>query len=308
MCDWLKLTRESKRALVLADEEPFGYINRRNGISSDLYLSLLHEIEDYLPEFEDAVGMRGARVRIGERLVEAVNAGRTTVKDHLKMLYFSCFAIEEDTAYILIENYELTRIKEWLIKTRYHAYNFTVLRFLLTRQVHEDTHSHVHKTDYSALYSDLAEKASDSTGHSMVSMAPLYVREKEEVIARRMQRFAINAFLKRYYEHDTDRYSILGVPLFLPPNSEVIEDIKRTLPWKVEFKHGFLSVYRKILDEYVGAITKSEAEIYETARDYLASRTDQLIEVVQKCLRGDYSGLRTIEPDIWWAPGRDMKI
>ncbi len=320
MCGWLALTVESKRALEMADEDPFGYINHSNGISRDSYLSLLNEIEDYIPEFEDAVGMRGAKARIGERLAEAVNAGRTTVKAHLEMLYFSCFVIEEDMAYILIENYELTRIREWLIRMVYHAYNFTVLRFLLTRQVHEDTHSHVHKTDYSALFSELVDRTKEriekeEEGPAAMRRirevplrftAPIYIKEKEEILARRMQRFALNAFLRKYYERDSEWYGLLGVPLFLPPDSEVVEEIKGLTGSKAVFKNGFVTTYRKILGEYVGAITKSEAAIYEAAREYLHAGTEDLINVTKKCLEGDYSGLRIIEKEHVWRPGTGM--
>ncbi len=110
--------------------------------------------------------------------------------------------------------------------------------------------------------------------------APIYIEEKEEMLARRMQRFALNAFLRKYYERDSERYGLLGVPLFLPPHSEVMEEIKR--------------------------ITKSEEAIYEAARDYLQSGTEDLINVRKKCLEGDYSGLRTREKELVWRPGAGM--
>ncbi len=317
----LRLTEESKAMFEKAYEEPLYSINYANGISVNSFLALLKEIESFIPEFEEAIGMRGARNWIGERLNEAVKAGRTTVENHLKKMYFSEFEIRSDTAYILIENYELAKIKVlWIMGSKYQAYNFTVSRFMVTRAVHEDTHSHVHKTEYSALFPELVDKTKEQIKKKEPSVrrkikkvplkftAPIYIEEKEEMLARRMQRFALNAFLRKYYERDSEWYGLLGVPLFLPPNSEVMEEIKRITGRKVEFKSGFVSTYRKTLEEYVGAITKSEEAIYEVARDYLQSGTEDLINVTKKCLEGDYSGLRTRERELVWRPGAGMKI
>ncbi|RJS69737.1 hypothetical protein CW714_08205 [Methanophagales archaeon] len=311
----LRLTEQSKSAFEKADEEPFYSINHTNGISVNSFLSLLKEIESFIHEFEKAIGMRGARKWIGERLNEAVNAGRTTVENHLKKMYFSELTISSDTAYILIENYELTKTKMWLIISKYYAYNFTVLRFMVTRLVHEDTHSHVHKTEYSALLSELVDKTRERIEKkkpaakrkirkvALEFTAPIYVKEKEEILARRMQRFALDAFLKAYYECDSDWYGLLGVPLFLAPHSEVVEEIRGIAGRKVEFKNGFVSTYRKILREYVSAITKSEGRICEDARGYLLSSTEDLINAVRMCLEDDYSGLRKRERERVWKPG-----
>jgi hypothetical protein len=316
----LKLTEESELAIEKAGEEPLYSINRANGVSTESFLALLKEIESFILEFETVIGMSGAQTWIGERLHEAVRAGRTTIERHLTNQYFSEFDIKSDTAHILIENCELTKTRVGLLKRMYHAYDFTVLRFMLTRLVHEDTHSHIHKTEYSALFSELVDKTGQRIDAErpparrkikklpLELTAPIYVKEKEEVVARGMQRFALNAFLKARYEHDPDWYVLLGVPLFLPPHPEVAARIKRTTRGKADFKSGFLSTYGKILNEYVGAIATSEERIYENARLYLQSRTDYLISLVQKCLAGDYSGLRTRERELVWQPGRGIKM
>ncbi|MFV9676387.1 MAG: hypothetical protein ACNYVW_01860 [Methanosarcinales archaeon] len=316
----LKLTEGSELMFENAAEEPFCTTNRANSFSSDYFLLLLKEIDSFIADFEAAVGMNGAITRLGERLDEAISAGRTTVEVHLKNRYFSAFAIKSDTAYILMENYELIKMKDGLIRSNCFAYDFTVPRFMVTRPVHEDTHSHVHKTEYAELFAELVDKTrvlieekrpSSRTKIKKLPFeltAPIYVKEKEELLARKMQRFAINAFLKRYYERNPEWYGLLGVPLFLPPDPGVVEDIKRITNRKVTFKSGFLSTYRKTLGEYAGAIAQTENGIYEDARGYLRSRTEDLISAVQKCLEGDYSGLLTMERELVWRPGSGMKI
>ncbi len=316
----LKLTKESELAIEKAGEEPFQSVNRANDISSESFLALLKEFESFIPEFETAIGLCGATTWIGERLHEAVHAGRTTIERHLTNQYFSEFEIKSDTTHILIENYEMAKTRVGILKRAYRAYDFTVLRFMLTRIVHEDTHSHIHKTDYSVLFAELVDKTGQRIDAEkpparrkikklpLELTAPIYVKEKEEVVARKMQRFALNAFLKAHYERDPDWYVLLGVPLFLPPDPEVVAEIKRTTRGKVDFESGFLSTYRKILDEYAGAIATSEERIYEDARLYLQSRTDDLINLVKRCLEGDYSGLRTRERELVWKPDRGMKI
>ena len=80
---------------------------------------------------------------------------------------------------------------------------------MLTRLAHEDTHAHLLRTEYGRLYENLARKAMERMQERGIRgdvalkklpldvSAPIYVREKEEKVARRMQRFAINAFLRR---------------------------------------------------------------------------------------------------------------
>jgi len=316
----LRLTDSAMVAFEEAGKEPLSTINQANGISVETYLSLLKEIERFIPEFESAVGMKGARVWIGERLHEAVLNGRTTIDRHLTSQYFSSFELSTDTAYILIENYELAKARMGLMRRSHQAYDLTVLRFMLTRSVHEDTHSHLHKTEYSALFSELVDKTKRRIEEKRPSprikikrlplelTAPIYLKEKEEITARRMQRFALNAFLKVYYERNPDWYGLLGVPLFLPPHPNVVEEIKRITRSEVDFKTGFMSRYRPILSEYVGAIAATEERIYEDAELYYRSRTDYLINLVKNCLNGDYSDLRTKEREVVWQPGRELKI
>ena len=316
----LRLTRESDLAFEKADEEPFLSINRANEISAECYFVLFTEIERFISEFEAAIGLNGATVWIGERLHEAVLAGRVTTEQHLTKQYFSEFDIRSDTAHILIENYETAKTRVGLLKSVYRAYNFTVLRFMATRLVHEDTHSHLHKTAYSALFSELVdrterritdERPAASTKIKKLPLeltAPIYLKEKEEVVARKLQRFALNAFLKAHYERDPDRYGLVGVPLFLPPHPKVVEEIQRVTPGAVDFRSGFMSSYRNILSEYVGSIATSGEGIIEDARLYLQSRTDDLINRVQRCLEGDYTGLRTKEREFVWRPGCRRKM
>jgi hypothetical protein len=316
----LKLTESAVETFDAAREEPFRSINQSNRISVESFLSLLKVIEDFILEFESAIGMQGARAWIGERLHEAVHAGRTSVEQHLRHQYFSEFEIRSDTAYILIENYELAKATVGLLRRRYHAYDLAVLRFLLTRPVHEDTHAHLHKTAYSALFAELVDHVQRRIEEKKPSArikikklpleftAPIYLKEKEELTARKMQRFALNAFLKAFYAQDPEGYGLLGVPLFLPPHPEVVGELRRVTKSEVDFPSGFLSRYRTILREYAGAITPGEAEIYGDASLYLQSRTDYLINLVQKCLNGDYSDLRTAEWEVVWRPGRELRI
>ena len=297
----LKLTKESELMFEKADEEPFYSINQANGISGDSFLLMLDEIGRFIPEFEAAIGLHGARTWMGERLNEAVNARRTTEELHLAGRYFSAFDIKSDTAHILIENYE--RAKEGRIRSKYCVYDFAVLRFMVTRPVHEDTHSHVHKTEYAELFSELVDKTrakiedkEPSEGLKIKEVpreftAPIYVMEKEEQIARQMQRFALNAFLQAFYERDPEWYGLLGVPLFLPQNPGIMAEIRRITKGEVEFKSGFLSSYRKTLGDYACAIPKSREEIYDDASVYLLCNTEHLINVVRQCLEGDYSDL-----------------
>ena len=309
----LKLTKESQVAIENAGEEPLISLNKKNGISSKTFLALLSEIDQYIQEFETAIGLTGADMWIGERLHAAVLAGRTTVELHLTKQYFSEFDIRSDTAHILIENYETAKTRVGVLKTVYRAYDFAVLRFMLTRLVHEDTHSHIHKTEYSALFSKLVDRTQARIETERPSArvkikelpleltAPIYLKEREEVVARKMQRLGINAYLKAHYERDPERYGRLGVPLFLPPHPDVVAELKRVTEGSVDFQSGFLSTYRGILSEYARAITTSEAGIYEEARGYLQSRTEHLKTLVKQCLDGDYSGLRTIERELVWS-------
>jgi hypothetical protein len=311
----LQLTKESGLMFEKAKEEPFHSINQANGTSVESFFLLLKEIDRFILEFEHTIGMNGARAWIGERLHEAVNAERTTVEKHIKGLYFSTFEIISDTAHILIENYELTKMKVGLLSSIYCAYNFTVPRFMITRPVHEDTHAHLHKTEYSGLFSELVARTRERIEEKKPSAkrkikyvsreftAPIYVREMEEVFSRRMQRFALNAFLQRHYDHDPEWYGLLGVPLFLLQDPLVVKEITKITKREVEFKQGFLSLYRETLNAYVKSITKGEEVIHEDACMYLLQSTDHLINVVKKCLEGDYSDLKTIEREVVWRPG-----
>ena len=318
----LRLTNESKLMFEKAEEDPFYSINRKNGMSVDSFLSLLEELDDFIQDFENAISMNGSRNRIGERLHEAVNSQRTTVKAHLKNSYFSMFDLNRDTAYILMENYEMAkarvRTRIMIIRSKYYLYNLTVPRFMITRPVHEDAHSHIHKTKYSNLFSELVDKTNRKIEEkkpskskskrrkikkiSLEFTAPLYLKEKEEKFARKIQRFALNAFLMKNYKDNPERYELLGVPLFLPPNLEVVEEIRRNTRRGVELRSGYLSVYRKILKEYVSSLNKTMGEIYEEASVYLHSRTEYLANLVKSCLEGNYSGLRAGEIELVWRP------
>ena len=315
----LDLTEEARDAIERAGEEPFSAINTVNGISSEAFCSLLEELLQFIRTFEISIGMQGARSSVGERLHEAISEARTTAEQHLANQYFSVYLIPTDTAYILMENYELERLRLRLTRS-YRGYNFTVLRFLLTRAVHEDTHAHIHRTDYARLFAELVDRTQsrleDAQLPPRVSVrdapedvtAPVYLKEREEVAARMLQRFALNAYLKEFYAHDPARYSLLGVPLFLPPNPGIVTEIKRVIRGKVAFRSGFVSSYRTILAEYVGAIASSKDDIHESARRYLQSRTEALRAQAQQCVEGDYSGVKARECETVWRPGRGIKV
>jgi hypothetical protein len=308
------------QALEAASEEPYYRVNQSNGQSSEAFHSLLGELEQFVQAFELAIGLRGAGRWCGERLHEAVRAGRATVEQHLSGQYFSAYTLETDTAHILLENYELARVHAGLIKRAYQCYTFTVLRFLLTRLAHEDTHAHLFKTAYGDLFAELRDKSQRRHDEVKPSprekikrlplelTAPLYLKEREELAARRMQRFALNAFLKEQYVHEPDRYGLLGVPLFLPPHTEVCREIERQTNGMVEFRNGYLSTYRHILEEYVGALETPPEEMREEARRYLHTRAGELITLAQECLAGDYHGLRVREHELIWRPGRGQKL
>lgn len=315
----LDLTEDARDALERAGEEPFSAINVANGISTEAFFTLLDELLRFIHSFEAAIGMQGARSSVGERLHEAIRAKRATIEQHLANQYFSVYMIPTDTAFVLMENYELEKLR-LRIRKSYRGYDFTVLRFLLTRVVHEDTHAHLHRTDYSQLYAALIDRTQarleDAQLPARVTLqeapaeltAPIFLKEREEVAARKMQRFALNAYLKEFYERDPARYGLLGVPLFLPPHPGVVEEIRRTTPGRVAFRSGFVSSYRKVLAEYVGAIASSKDGIYESARSYLQSQTEALREQAQKCVEGDYSGVKARECELVWQPGRGMKV
>ncbi|MGC9444730.1 MAG: hypothetical protein ACP5E9_07395 [Candidatus Methanospirareceae archaeon] len=315
----LDLTEEARAAIERAGEEPFAAINAVNGISFEVFFSLLEELLRFIQTFEEAIGLQGAHGCVGERLHEAISAKRATMEQHLGNQYFSVYMIPTDTAYILMENYELER-QHLRIRKSYRGYDFTVLRFLLTRVVHEDTHAHLHRTDYARLFAELVDRTQarlkDVQLPARVTLqevpadlaAPVFLKEREEVAARMLQRFALNAYLKEFYEYDPARYSLLGVPLFLPPHPMIIAAIKRVTPGKVAFRSGFVSSYRAVLAEYVGAIASSKGGIYECARRYLQSRTEALKAQAQQCVEGDYSGVKARECETVWRPGRGMKV
>jgi hypothetical protein len=315
----LDLTEEARDAIERADEEPFSAINKANGISSEVFFTLLEELLRFIRTFEEAIGMQGARSSVGERLHEAIRAKRATVEQHLANQYFSVYMIPTNMAFVLVENYELERLRLRLTSS-YRGYDFTVLRFLLTRVVHEDTHAHIHRTDYARLFAELVDRTQarlkDAQLPARVTLqeapedltAPVYLKEREEVAARNMQRFALNAYLKEFYERDSARYSLLGVPLFLPPHPKVVAEIKQATHGTVAFRSGFVSSYRNVLAEYVGAIASSKEGIYESARRYLQSRTEALRAQAQQCVEGDYSGVQARECELVWRPGRGMKV
>ena len=310
----MRLTEGVERMLESAEEEPFLSFNRRNGITTDAFLDIIKEIDAFILQFEREIGMKGASKWIGERLDEAVKAGRATVEAHLNLSYFSMFDIRSETAFILMENYEVQR--RGLFRRRYAVYDLSALRFLLTRLAHEDTHAHLLMTEYGRLYEDLARKAIERMQERGIRgdvalkklpldvSAPIYVREKEEKVARRMQRFAINAFLKEKYERGEEKYGILGVPLFVKPDENVASRMKELLGGAVEFKAGFLSGYRSVLAAYADSLReKSVEEIYEGARSYLHRSEEFLKDVVERCLSGDFSPLHARgEMEIVWKP------
>ncbi|HDS45032.1 MAG TPA: hypothetical protein ENN68_02880 [Methanomicrobia archaeon] len=315
----LDLTADARDAIERAGEEPFSAINTANGISADAFCSLLDELLRFICTFEEAIGLQSARSSVGERLHEAIRAKRATVEQHLADQYFSLYLIPTDTAYILLENYELERLRLRLTRS-YQGYNFTVLRFLLTRVAHEDTHAHLLRTDYARLFAELVDRTEARLKEAQLPprvtlqeapedlTAPMFLKEREEVAARNMQRFALNAYLKEFYERDPARYGLLGVPLFLPPHPEVVAEMKRVTHGTVVFRSGFVSSYRRVLAEYVGAIASSKEGIHESARRYLHSRTKALIAQAQQCVEGDYSGVKARECERVWRPGRGMKV
>lgn len=316
----LHLTQDMVRALEAAGEGPYDAVNLTNGHSSEAFHSLLRELEEFVHAFELAIGLQGAARWCGERLHEAVHAGRATVEQHLSGQYFSAYTLETDTAHILLENYELARVRAGLLTRAYQGYAFTDLRFLLTRLAHEDTHAHLFKTEYAGLFAELRDRSQRRLDEVKPSArakikrlpleltAPLYLKEREEVAARRMQRFALNVFLKEQYGHDPDRYGLLGVPLFLPPHPAVCREIKRQTNGVVEFRSGYVSTYRHLLAEYVGALVTSPEEIRLEARQYLHGRAGELITLARECLTGDYRSLRAREREFIWRPGRGQKL
>jgi hypothetical protein len=315
-----RLSEDAAQVFEAAGEDPYQAVNQANGQSVETFCALLSELERFICDFEEAIELRGAARWWGERLHEAVRAGRATVEQHLTHQYFSEYAIQTDTAHILIENYELARVRAGLRKRAYQGYTFAVLRLLLTRLAHEDTHAHLLKTDYAGLFAELLDRTQRRIELEHPSArkkikrlpfeltAPIYLKEREERFARRMQRFAINAFLKERYAHDPDRYGLIGVPLFLPPHPEVVKEIERQTRGAVEIKSGFLSTYRRILEEYVESLVTPREEIMAEARRYLQARTRELINLAQACLAGDYRGLRIRERELVWRPGRGMKL
>ncbi len=316
----LQVSQDTLGALEAAGEGPYHTVNQLNGQSVEAYHALLDELEQFVHNFEQAIGLRGASQWCGERLHEAVRAGRATVEQHLAGQYFSAYTLETDTAHILLENYELVRVRAGLCQRVYQGYCFTVLRLLLTRLVHEDTHAHLLRSEYAGLFAKLramSQRCYDEVHPSprdkvkqlpLELTAPLYLKEHEELAARRMQRFALNAFLKERYALDPDRYSLLGVPLFLPPHPEVCSEIERQADGVVEFRNGYASTYRYILEEYAGALVTPPEEIREEARRYLHARAGELIVLAQACLAGDYRGLRVRERELIWRPGRGQKL
>ena len=316
----LQVSQNTLRALEAAGEEPYYTVNQLNGQSVEAYHVLLGELEEFVHAFERAIGLRGASQWCGERLHEAVHAGRATVEQHLAGQYFSAYTHETDTAHILLENYELARVRAGLRQRVYQGYCFTVLRLLLTRLVHEDTHAHLLRSEYASLFAKLRDKSQRRYDEVQPSpqakikqlpldlTAPLYLKEHEERAARRMQRFALNEFLKERYALDPDRYGLLGVPLFLPPHTEVYREIERQTKGVVEFRSGYVSTYRHILEEYVSALVTPPEEICEEARRYLHARAGELILLAQACLAGDYRGLHVRERELIWRPGRGQNL
>ena len=99
---------------------------------------------------------------------EVVKAGRATVEAHLNLSYFSMFDIRSETAFILMENYEVQRLG--ILRRRYAVYDLSALRFLLTRLAHEDTHAHLLMTEYGRLYEDSQSSGGRGSCHSSLPM------------------------------------------------------------------------------------------------------------------------------------------
>ena len=306
----LKLTDSAERMIESADEEPFRTFNSMNNISAERFFDILGEIEQFVLKFERETGMRSASKWIGERLSDAVSAGRTTVKSHLEHLYFSMFDVRSGTSFILMENYEILRVG--FFRRRYKVYDLSVPRFILIRIIHEDTHAHILSDEYANLYAELLQIARDEAeraernesaeraGIIRISpriSAPVHVIEIEEKIARGMQRYAINAFLIekiekikkiKKIEKCDEIIGIFGTPLFVMPDGYVMKCISDMIHRaSVEFKAGYLSE-QQYIREYARSLRQGVDDIYERARTYLHRNVEFLKDVVKCCLNGDY--------------------